>query len=284
MRAFAINLQDEGLRSPEYYRDKSQCLSFGDCSPAEMGIIKAMKLKRGYIDPDELIRRLRLLKPSENFVLREYNHRLMRWDKSPIKEKSIVVPPPHSDWFLEQSDNIEDMRSQLGDRRTDNLRREVEASWVKKRNTERTPLPSLHLLKNMGHSPSGTVFPRYLVKGLRELREVANARGKRYYVEEYKKAKVKRSKIISHWQEGKPDTVLAFDPVSIYRTWPLELMAQLDAVDQEAMRRGSERYMADLRETEKDMQTLIGFWSDCGLITGQRTPLSDTDPGPKEMV
>ena len=157
IRAFTLNLQDEGLRSPEYYRDKSQCLSFGDISPAEMGIIKAMKLKRGYVDPDELIRRLHLLKPSENFLLREYNHRIMQWDQSPLDEESVVIDPPHPDWFWEQIDDIEDMRSKLGNRVTDNLRREIGASWTKERNIELTPLPDLHLEKCGAQSMWNTV-------------------------------------------------------------------------------------------------------------------------------
>ena len=64
MRAFAGNLRTEGLRSPRYYQDKSQCLSFDNVSPAEMGYLKARKLKRGYVDPEELIGRLCELKPS----------------------------------------------------------------------------------------------------------------------------------------------------------------------------------------------------------------------------
>ncbi|KAA6406571.1 MAG: hypothetical protein FRX48_09626 [Lasallia pustulata] len=59
-------------------------------------------------------------------------------------------------------------------------------------------------------------------------------------------------------------------------------MEKIDAIDHDALRRGSERYMADLRETEKEMQTLGGFWRDCGFITGQRTPSSTTNSSPKE--
>lgn len=76
--------------------------------------------------------------------------------------------------------------------------------------------------------------------------------------------------------------MLAVDPVSLYRTWPSQLMDKIDAIDHDALRRGSERYMADLRETEKEMQTLVGFWRDCGLITGERTPSSTTNSSPKE--
>ena len=41
--------------------------------------------------------------------------------------------------------------------------------------------------------------------------------------------------------------------------------------------------MALLTETEKKMQTLIAFWRDCGLVTGQRTPPS-CYPDPKAKV
>ncbi len=67
-----------------------------------MGIIKARKLKQGYIEPEELISRLRELKPSDNFTLRKYRHPRMTWEKSPICEKSNVLTPPASDWFLDQ--------------------------------------------------------------------------------------------------------------------------------------------------------------------------------------
>lgn len=100
MRAYAWNLEDEGLRSPEYYRGKSQCVFFGDCSPAMMGVIKAMKLKRGYVEPEDLIGRLRRLKPCDNFELREYNHRIMQWNKSPMMvEETLVIGVPAPDWY-----------------------------------------------------------------------------------------------------------------------------------------------------------------------------------------
>lgn len=45
--------------------------------------------------------------------------------------------------------------------------------WREIRDKELTPLPDLHLLKHIGRSPSGTLFPRYLIIGLRKLRERA---------------------------------------------------------------------------------------------------------------
>lgn len=45
---------------------------------------------------------------------------------------------------------------------------------------ERTPLPELHLLRDMGRSPGGTLFPWYLVKGLMTLRGDANNQGAHY--------------------------------------------------------------------------------------------------------
>ncbi|MCJ1242375.1 hypothetical protein MMC14_010383 [Varicellaria rhodocarpa] len=292
IRLFANFLKSEDLRSPRYYIDKSQCLSFHEnASPAEMARLKASSLKRGYIEPEELIKRLSKLKESDDFTLPKYRHRRMEWDKSPIREQIGVVQPPDADWFLDQIFDIGQMRKQIRKRirkcSTKLYEREsLEAGdhWDKVCNIELMPLPDLYLLKNIGHSPSGTLFPRYLVKGLYELRERANERGEKYYDEEYKKAKVKRREVIDQWQEKNPDSILADDPLSIYRTWPSELMDQLDAVDREAIRRGSERYMEDLRETEKKMQTLADFWRGCGLVTGQRTPPSPQWPDPKAKL
>ena len=57
-------------------------------------------------------------------------------------------------------------------------------------------------------------------------------------------------------------------------------MNQLDAADKEGIQRGCARYMADLKETGKKMQSLVTFWRDCGLVTGQRTPPSPQWPDP----
>ncbi|KAL9119084.1 MAG: hypothetical protein Q9187_004360, partial [Circinaria calcarea] len=292
MRAFAGNLKTEGLRSPHYYHDKSQCLSFHEnASPAEMGYLKARSLKRGYIEPEELISRLQELKPSDNFTLRKYRHPWMEWAKSPVKESSYVVQPPPASWFSSQLNYINEMQSQLRCRlgkRTDKLyKKELEDAadhWEKVYDIELAPLPDLHLLKDMGRSPSGTLFPRYLVKGLHGLRELANERGDEYYAQEYEKAKVKRSDAIRRWQNKNPDAILADDPLSIYRTWPSDLMDELDALDRDAIRCGNRHYMADLLETEKKMQKLVDFWRDCGLVNGERTPPSPQWPDPKAKL
>lgn len=44
MTGFRNILQHHGLQSLSYYQDKSQCISFQVCSPAERGIIKAERL------------------------------------------------------------------------------------------------------------------------------------------------------------------------------------------------------------------------------------------------
>ncbi len=284
IRAFAVNLEDEWLRSPEYYHDKSQCLSLECISPAEMGIIKARKLKQGYIEPEELISQLLELNSSDNFTLRKYRHPSMKWGKSRIHEKSKVLTPPASEWFLAQLSHIGDMRRQWGRRSAERYEQEARERWCQVCNIELAPLPDLHLLKDMGRSPSGTLFSRYLVKGLHELRWRANGRGECHYNEEYERAKFRRREVIHRWQDDNPASVLADDSISIYRTWPSALMVQLDALDRETMRRGSERYMADLVEVEKKMQALVAFWKDCGLVTGQRTPPSPELPDPKAKL
>ncbi|MCJ1347613.1 hypothetical protein MMC31_005841 [Peltigera leucophlebia] len=160
----------------------------------------------------------------------------------------------------------------------------MQGYWDRLCDIELTPLPRLELLEHISHSASGTVFPRYLVKGLYELRNDANNRGDQYYDEEYEKVKTQRSEVIQRWEDEQPDSVLANDPLSIYRTWPAELMAQLNALDQEAMRCGSRRYIADLLKTETEMRKLVSFWRDCELITGTRTPPSPQWPDPKAKL
>ena len=290
MHAFALNLADEGLRSPDYYRDKSPCISFHeDAWPAEIGIYKAKILKWGYIEPEELIRRLNELKPSENFTLRKYRHRQMEWDKSPIPESPEAVSPPPADWFDDQVFFMTQKKRKRGpytdrDLLIDKYCDEARDYWKNICDIDLTPLPDSHLLKHIGRSPSGTLFPRYLVKGLHSLRKRADRRGEKYYDQEYEKAKIQRSEIIQRWQDENPDSILADDPLSIYRIWPAELMAQLNALDQEAMCCGSRRYIADLLETEKEMQKLVSFWRECGLITGLRTPPSPQWPDPKAKL
>ncbi len=61
-------------------------------------------------------------------------------------------------------------------------------------------------------------------------------------------------------------------------------MDELDEIDREAIRCGRRKYVALLREAEKKMQTLVAFWTDCGLVTGQRTPPSSWWQDPKAKV
>ena len=132
----------------------------------------------------------------------------MEWDKSPIREESEVIEPPDAPWLRDQLNRIDEIRYHLkkkpGKRSNEYGRNEAQAlgdHWDKRCNIELLHLPDLHLLTFMGHSPSGTLFPRYLVKGLYELPEGANDRGAKYYNEEYEKAKIKRQDAIHRWQD-----------------------------------------------------------------------------------
>lgn len=84
MKTFAAILKTTGLRSPQYYQDKSQCTSFADIKPVDRACVKAANLKSGYIEPTYLIERLRKLKPSDSFELREYDHPYLSWIRSPL--------------------------------------------------------------------------------------------------------------------------------------------------------------------------------------------------------
>ncbi|KAL8989209.1 MAG: hypothetical protein Q9177_001857 [Variospora cf. flavescens] len=271
---FAMHLEDFGLRSPRYYEGKSQCLSVAETAwPGAVGYVKAMKLKQGYIEPEDLIQRLRKLKPSDNFEPRKYRHPLMSWKSpTPLREKAYTISLPEPEWLVRQIGDVCACERRLGSRRTERIRREITKRWDEvTRNIEQTPTPDLHLLRDMGRSPGGTLFPWYLVKGLMALREEADYKGEIYhYEEEFERAEVKRGEVFDRWRERNPDTILADDPVSVYRTWPADLMNELDEIDREAIRCGRGRYIALLRETEKKMQELVAFYRDCGLITGQR--------------
>lgn len=102
------------------------------------------------------------------------------------------------------------------------------------------------------------------------LRNHANDQGNKLYDEEYDSATIKREETINHWKERNPDSMLADDPLSIYRTSPADLMNDLDEIDREAIRCGRRKYVALLREAEKKMQALTTFSKNCGLVTGQR--------------
>ena len=279
MNGFRNILQVEGLRSPSYYHDKSQCISFEDCTPAEMGIIKAERLKWGYVESKELVKRLRQLKPSQNFSLRKFRPPRMTWDKSPIPTTPRIIDHPEPDWLFLQIGDIVDLERRLGERQTKIYRDEARNYWNKVCDIELAPLPDIYYLTHINQSPSGTLFPRYLVKALRELLDAAHKRGVHYYNDKETWAVKSREETICRWSEDHPDEILAEDAISMYhRTWPAQLMAQLDSIDQEAIREGRMLYMTDLETTGRKMEKLVAFWQNCGLVTGTRTPPSPPDP------
>ena len=290
---WSMHLKLIGLRSPQYYGDKSQCLSVSETAwPGAVTYLEAEKLKRGHIEPDDLIERLRKLKPSENFELRNYRYPRMEWEKSPIDGEAGVEFYAHSpQWRADHRHELSKLiRSRISNTQRkvfEQAEREGRERWAKIQSDverELTPTPDLHFLVHVGHSPGGTLFPRYLVRGLQALRERADDKRDEYEDEEYEKAKEEREEAIVRWRQRHPDIILADDPASIYKTWPADLMDELDAIDREAIRCAWRRYMDLLRETEKEMQELIAFWRECGLITGQRTPLSPLWPDPKAKV
>jgi len=166
MTGFTNILKHEGLRSPGYYHDKSQCISFQDFSPAEMGIIKAERLKWGYVEPKELAKRLRQLKPSHNFTLQKHRPPQMLWDKSPIPATPRISDVPDADWFFWQDVGIRALKRRLGDSLTKTYLDEAQKYWDRVCDIEIAPVPHIYLLTHINHSPSGTLFPRYLVKAL----------------------------------------------------------------------------------------------------------------------
>ena len=260
MTGFRNILQDEGLRSPSYYRDKSQCISFQDCSPAEMGVIKAERLKWGYMDPKDLIKRLRQLKPSHNFSLRKFRPPKMIWDKSPIPETPSIEDFPEANWFWDQERVILGWKKRLGEDQTEIYRNDAQKYWDKVCDIELTPVPDIPLLRHINRSPSGTLFPRYLVTALGELLSSAHRRGLECYYDTYRQAEKRRDETIRQWKEQHPDETLADDAVNIYhRTWPAQLMAQLDSIDQEAIQEGRQLYMTDLETTGRKIEELIAF-------------------------
>lgn len=83
---------------------------------------------------------------------------------------------------------------------------------------------------------------------------------------------------ILDWQEQHQDVKLNHHPIHIFKTWPPDLMDELDEIDRETARCGRSSYIGILEEAEKQMQELLKFWRECGLITGQRTPPSPDVP------
>ncbi|MCJ1245703.1 hypothetical protein MMC30_002907 [Trapelia coarctata] len=284
---FAMHLAAFDLRSPQYYQDKSQCLSVSESAwPGQISMLKAEYLRKGYIKPEELIERLRKLNPSDNFELRKFRHPPMSWKSpTPLVEEGFEQLPRDPDWLFDQLYAVNRMWRRLGRQLTAQYRQELRDRWAAvESSAEFTPLPDLHLLRDMGHSPGGTLFPWYLVKGIMTLRDHANEKGGKSYDEEYDSAMIKREEAINRWREGNPSSILADDPLSIYRTWPADLMYELDGIDREAIRCGSRKYVDLLKEAEEKMQTLVAFWTDCGLVTGKRTPPSPWWQDPKAKV
>lgn len=159
METFAAILKDTSLRSPQYYQDKSQCTSFADINPVARARVKAANLKSGYIEPTDLIERLRELKPSDNFELREYHHPYMPWIRSPLwheypgdrKERCPI-------WVFKKQCELSRLLGRGPAKPSEDW---LDEHWKKiELSLTRTPLPDLHLMKNIGSSPNGTLYPR----------------------------------------------------------------------------------------------------------------------------
>jgi hypothetical protein len=229
-----------------------------------------------HFSPEHLIERLQKLKPSNNFQLGKLRHpRMPSAPPTPLDENCYEIGPPYPYWLMNLIYSVNYMESELGSERAAQRRDEMFDRWdavYSGMEPELTPLPDLHVLRDMGRSPDGTLFPWYLVKGLITLRQYANNQGDKLYDDEYDIAAAKREETINRWREKNPDSVLAHDLLSVYRTWPQDLMDELDEIDREAVRCGRRKYAALLREAGEKMQTLVSFWEDCGLITGRRSP------------
>lgn len=274
MRTFALLLKNSGLRSPQYYQDKSQCTSFADdVRPVERACVKVENLKSGYIEPTDLIKRLQKLKPSDNFELREFDHPYMSWIKSPLCHEyppDLKELPP--EWVFEKQCELSRL---LGRLRAKPFEDWLKEHWKKiELSLNRTPLPDLHLLKNIGSSPNGTLYPRYLVLGLHSLRKCVEEKVLRIYDNNVMDAEEKRGAAILDWERRHQDVKLDHHLTRMFRTWPSDLMDALDEIDRQTAWSGRKTYIDLLVEAEKQMQELVKFWKDCGLITGRRTPLS----------
>lgn len=187
MKTFAISLDCLGLLSPKYCEDKSQCISFvGDVDPVLKGYTKADFLQAGYIEPKDRIERLQQLKPSENFELHEHQHPYMSWTKSPLcrKERPCDNLDFFPDWLPRQITRAFEIVGRRHMARFEHLCRLLRERWKKiGLGIDRTSLPDLHILKNMGSSPNGTLYPRYLVEGLYALRERAEMKASKFFAE-----------------------------------------------------------------------------------------------------
>ena len=95
-----------------------------------------------------------------------------------------------------------------------------------------------------------------------------------FFAESRNKNVRERDATISCWKNQHTDVKLRHHHVSIFRTSPSDLMAKLDEIDRETARFDRSSYIGFLEEAKKEMQELLKFWRECGLITGQRTPPS----------
>lgn len=161
-----------------------------------MGIIKAERLKYGYVDPEELIKPLRQLKPSHNFSLRRYHHPPMLWNKSPVHETPRIHDVPVALWVADQEYGIQDLKKELSESSIQSHLEEARKYWNKVRDIKLDPVPDIWVLTHINHSSSGTLFPRYLVKGLWGLLNIAHDRGLKYCDDREERAGKKREEII----------------------------------------------------------------------------------------
>ena len=124
---WAIHCETFELRSPQHYEGISQCLSISETVwPGAVAMLKAQKIKQGYIEPEDLIARLRMLKPSDNFQLRKFQHPPMSWKSpTPLKEEGYEISPSDPDWFCNQLYNAPKMERRLGNSWVRQYRREV---------------------------------------------------------------------------------------------------------------------------------------------------------------
>lgn len=197
----------------------------------------------------------------------------MSWANSPLCHKyppDLKEDPPI--WVSEKDCQLSQL---LGDRRANPFQDWLEEHWKKiELSLNRTPLPDLHLLKNIGSSPNGTFYPRYLVQGLHSLRDCVEDKASLSYEKNGTKAEKERKAAVLDWEERHQDIKLNHDLTCMFRTWPSDLMDKLDEIDRQTAWSGRRIYIELLVEAEKQMQELIKFWKDCELITGQRTPPS----------
>jgi len=100
----------------------------------------------------------------------------MEWKSpTPLQTEGVETEPPWPPWLDHQLYAVTNMQMRLGHQLADQRRRKLKARWAQiVLSAELKPLPSSHLLRDMGRSPGGTPFPWYLVKGLVALRDFVN--------------------------------------------------------------------------------------------------------------